>query len=447
MFFWPLATDSAAFAFHVNGVAGALATLPLYLFIRQRTNDERAGFLCALVFALHPMLARFAPTDSPYSLMLVTWFTGLAFLSDPQPTSRSMAAGIVCLGIAEGTRLEGLMFVLAAIPLLGFSNLARIVRAFGPSTAMGAIIAGILMIVHAHTVFPAFAEPGHMRLLDLVPSPRDLAVNTLGGKVLQRFLLAPLTFSGPRLPDVPLLDMSWARLSGAPIMILAAAVAGLTSMRWRVGLGVLIATAVVIAPVCNSGETLISIHRLVPAAALQATAVGLGLCWVLSPLECMSGRRWLPGAAGAIAVAACWWPTRGVLTERFFFNEEYDIVRSHLAPGGRPLVGCTLLSYIDASGGRRRHPWFLQGRPRRPDPRLFRLGLHGRVGEAWLPFLHAFYQLLPQTRGGQTSVVSGRRRWSGGRRPALSGQPMRRPGAQHASRSGGRSHGEYFAIF
>lgn len=75
LYFGAIVTDLHAFVLHMNGIVGSLATLPLYLFVRQRTGSRTAGFLAAFFFAAHPVIARVAPTDLPYSLLLATWFS------------------------------------------------------------------------------------------------------------------------------------------------------------------------------------------------------------------------------------------------------------------------------------------------------------------------------------------------------------------------------------
>ena len=100
LFVGHLARDPFAFLMHVNGVLGALATIPLYLLVRQRTNSRMAGMLAAAFFAVHPLVARLAPTDNPYSLMLFAWFAGLALLSAPEPRP----AAAVGWGLPAGHR-------------------------------------------------------------------------------------------------------------------------------------------------------------------------------------------------------------------------------------------------------------------------------------------------------------------------------------------------------
>src|SRR5207248_10088352 len=45
LFVGNLGRDPFTFLMHANGVLGALATVPLYLFVRQRTNSRSAGML------------------------------------------------------------------------------------------------------------------------------------------------------------------------------------------------------------------------------------------------------------------------------------------------------------------------------------------------------------------------------------------------------------------
>ena len=95
MFLQPLAADPYRLMMHVNGVLGSFATLPLYLFVRQRTNDVNAALLVALFFAVHPIIVQMAPTDGPYSLLLAAWFSGLALLSADEIGPRQLFGGVV----------------------------------------------------------------------------------------------------------------------------------------------------------------------------------------------------------------------------------------------------------------------------------------------------------------------------------------------------------------
>src|SRR5262249_53908873 len=110
-----VAQDPYAFMMHVNAWMGALATVPLFVFTRQRTGSTSAAFLVACFFALQPVVIRFAPTDGPYSLMFLGWFSGLMLLSTEDGGARELVAGATLLGIAASCRMEGGLYLLASV--------------------------------------------------------------------------------------------------------------------------------------------------------------------------------------------------------------------------------------------------------------------------------------------------------------------------------------------
>jgi hypothetical protein len=347
MFFWPFTTDEQSFTFHVNGIAGALACLPLYLFVRQRTQSEVAAFLCALAFALHPIVARFAPTDGPYSLLFLTWFSGLAFLSDPNPAGRSVAAGVLCLALAAATRVEGPLFVIGSVFMLGPLAVVRMARRFPVGAVIGLAGAAVVGVAQILLVYRVFLGPNPTLLPIFRVTPEVLGLNVLGGRIADPWV--PLPMSQETLPavGVPPISERITDISASSVLIVIAAVVGLFNRRLRVGLGAVLATALAVWPVWNSGTMLISLHRVVPATALQSIAAGLGLYAILIPLKWATRIGWLPAVAGAVLLMLGWFPSRGLLTQRLFFNEEYDVVRSHLQPHGIPVPGCTLLTFLD----------------------------------------------------------------------------------------------------
>src|SRR5207244_3514317 len=54
MFIHALTRDPFELQMHSNGLLGAVAALPLYLFVRQRTGSRTAALLVATFYAVHP---------------------------------------------------------------------------------------------------------------------------------------------------------------------------------------------------------------------------------------------------------------------------------------------------------------------------------------------------------------------------------------------------------
>jgi hypothetical protein len=118
--------------------------------------------------------------------------------------------------------------------------------------------------------------------------------------------------------------------------MLAGAIAGLLG-RPRFGLLAYFAMLVVLAPVAHSASTTISLHRLVPACALQSIVAGLG-AWALGTAIPVRS-RWItvvPGAAAALWILVA---NHTELTRPYVFTEEYEMVRSHVADASADACG------------------------------------------------------------------------------------------------------------
>ncbi len=313
LFYAPLVDDAHAFTMHLNGGLGAFATLPLYLFVRQRVGNRAAGVSCALFFAVHPIVARFAPTDAPYSLMLATWFSGLALLSAHPVQPRGLLGGAVLLGVAATTRIEGLVIVAASMLLLDLRPIWTRARADPLLTAFGALVAASLVAVQM------FAQLHHFWGM---PGSRDPISSILTEAV--------------RLGSYS--SVSFERLVwfGAAIGILP---------RFRLGLRAFLATVIVVAPVAPSSDWIPALHRLVPTCAVQTIVAGMGAYGLAAWLPSASRRLWLATAPGVGLALWMLLQTRGALSEPYPFTAAYDIIRAHLAPRGVPSADCTLMAF------------------------------------------------------------------------------------------------------
>ncbi len=317
LFFVPLVDDAQAFVTHMNGVLGAFAALALYLFVRQRTGSRTAALLCSLFLATHPVVTRFSPTDAPYSMMLASWFSGLALLSSPEMGGRAIFGGAVLLGIAATCRMEGPLTLVASLLLLDLRAIATSVRRQPQAAAMSVI-----------------------------------AIALLGA--VQMYFLLPFHLSGPNsmASFFPSLDLLRAEAASASRyndrlfvgLVLLGAAAGALSHRHRLGLYAFGATLIVLFPVAGSGKWIVALHRMVPTYALQTICAGVGAWWITAWSPQWARRHLLGAVPGALIACFVLFAHRHDLTERYVFNEEYELVRSHLAPRGKGPAECSLLT-------------------------------------------------------------------------------------------------------
>ena len=312
----PLVDDAHAFTMRLNGVLGAFATLPLYLFVRHRVGSRAAGVSCALFFAVHPIVARFAPTDAPYSLMLATWFSGLALLSARSVEPRGLLGGAVLLGIAATTRIEGLVIVAASMLLLDLRPIWARARADPLLAVFGTLLAASLVAVQM------FAQLHHFWGMPTSPHP-------ISSMVAEAVWLGSYS------------SASFERLVwfGAAIGILR---------RFRLGLLAFLATLLVVAPVAPSSDWIPALHRLVPTCAVQTIVAGMGAYALAAWLPHAANRLWLATAPGVALALGLLLQTHGALSAPHPFTAAYDIIRAHLAPRGVPLAHCTLMAFNPA---------------------------------------------------------------------------------------------------
>lgn len=320
MFYAPLVRDPQWFTMHVNGVLGAVASLSLYVFIRQRFGSRAAGFVCALFLALHPVVARFSPTDGPYALLLAAWFSGLALLSASPLETRSMIGGAGLLGIAATARIEGIAFLIASALMLDPKVLIDGIRRDRVVAAFSLLLIAAMVAVHWY-----FLLPFH-----------------LGNQT-------------PSLPGLNALidDAVWPASYNDPIFMALMWVGALAGIfrRYRLGMLAYAAMVVVSVPVVPSGQWPVSLHRMVPTCALQTIVAGIGAFALTVWIAERRQRYWLaavPGGAVAVYILVRHW---SALTTPYVFTEEYQLVRDRFAPGGIAETGCTLMTFNSNVGG------------------------------------------------------------------------------------------------
>jgi hypothetical protein len=300
--------DAQSFTMALNGCLGALASLSMYLFVRQRTARRIAGLLAALFLALHPLVARFSPTDGPYSLLLATWFSGLALLSSPALDGRGLVGGAGLLGIAATLRLEGVLVLVASAVMLD----RRILLAAARQNRTAAGLSLLLV-----------AGLGALQMVVFLPS-------TIGGTLMYV----------PEGPPFQTLELFLWPIRHNGIVFAALVAIGVASgiaPKQRLGLLAFVAMLPVAVPVLNSTQAT-GLHRLIPTCALQALVAGMGAHAATTWLLARRRWRWLAPLPG-LAAFYILFMNRGELTKSYFFNEEYALVRSHL---GERAEGCGL---------------------------------------------------------------------------------------------------------
>jgi len=321
MFFVPLVRDPHGFTMHMNGILGAAACLGMYLFVRQRTGSRRAGCLSALFLALHPVVARFAPTDGPYSLMLATWFAGLALLSAPEVGARSLLGGAALLGIAATTRIEGVLLLAASWFLLDTRELVMATRRHRLAATLGYLVIYLLCALQMRILLPRYL-------------PDDMSPGAW-------WLLLP-----PRLTSW-FDDAVWISAYNSVVFALLVWLGVAAGCRTpaRLGLRAYVAMIVVLAPVAGSWSAPFVHHRMIPTYAVQALLAGLGAYNLAGWIPAARRRPWLALLPGTLAATYIVTSRAAELTKPYMFTAEYELVRSHLAPGGTPRTDCVLMTF------------------------------------------------------------------------------------------------------
>ena len=324
MFMGRFATDPYSFMMHVNGTMEALAVLPLFLFVRQRTGSRMAAFVTAFFFALQPVTTRFAPTDGPYSLIFLTWFSGLALLSAAELGGRQLFAGATLLAIAATCRMEGTLYLAASVLLLDVRSVFRALTNNPLAAALSTFAVGLLVAVHW-----IYCLPMHSTSAAVTLNPQALPMDQLTWNSFRSSLLGPTRN-----------DQVFCAL------LVVGALAGLVDRRLRIGLGAALGALIITLPMTGSGDGgIIPLHRLVPVCGLQAITAGVGAFWITRIVPLRLRNNWITVAPAVIAALYIFVMHRAELTERYVFNEEFDMLRRHLGPGRLSNPDCSLLSF------------------------------------------------------------------------------------------------------
>ncbi len=318
MFLQQFASDPYPFIFHVNGVLGALATLPLYLFVRQRTHSLQTGIMVALFFALHPILVQMAPTDGPYSLLESTWFFALALLSGDSLRGSQLLGSAGLLALAATCRAEGAVFLVASLLLIDVHFLLESVRRHPKAAAGSFCLVTVLVGLQAYYTFSAHVLPG-----DSLPS--------LGSPSLPQMLRAGI----------------WSVDFNDKLFVALVGVGGLTGAlnpRLRIGLGAVLGAVLVGWPVsAMQVQSFVVLHRFVPVCSLQTIAAGVGAAWVTSWLTARARENRVVIVPALLAALYLFARNRHQVHDANAVTEEFWMLRKHLAVNGTVKKECTLL--------------------------------------------------------------------------------------------------------
>jgi hypothetical protein len=190
------------------------------------------------------------------------------------------------------------------------------------------VVAHLHFLLSMHAPGDALAAMDE-ELLASVVSRVALYIEPLGWPPLRQWddFLWPMRANGPLYP--------W--------LVAAGAISGVVTRRW-LGVGAALALLLLVAPVVHSTHVT-AVHRLVPAAALQAILAGLGAHALLAWIPAGNRWRWmlaLPGCLFALSVLS---EQRERLTRPYVFTEQYALVRRHLGPAADVDRRCTLLAF------------------------------------------------------------------------------------------------------
>jgi hypothetical protein len=317
LFLHPLARDPFKLQMRANAVLGALAVLPLYLFIRQRTGSRTTAVLVTTFYAVHPILLQMAPTDSPYSLCFATWFTGLALLSNAEIGARQLVGSASLLGIAATCRPEGGLFLAASLLLIDVRALLGAVRRHLSAAALSAMVVLGLLAVEIHFIFST-----HMGNSQRLP--------------VDVFTIEAALKAGLWSTDYN--DML------IVILVVVGAVAGLVNGRLRIGLGAAVGALIVVWPFCaTTYGGYIILHRLSAACALQSVAAGVGAGWIASWLPGKLREHWVSAVPAVLVALHLLIGHRHEIHDPHGLSDEFWMLRNNLAPRGIVKSECQLV--------------------------------------------------------------------------------------------------------
>jgi hypothetical protein len=333
-FLWMLGFEQAEGLITLNGAVGCCTTIPLYFFMRNITGSAAAGFFSALLFAVHPLVARFSVSDAHYSPMLFLWFSGLALLSDRSAGSAAVFSGLALLGLGASMRIEGLLYFFSSFLLLGVRRSWRSITGHRAAAAAGILLSAALVAAQYHGRIQWWHTEIHVfRSLPGGFPSAGAALGWIAGKF--RLEMTGELWHGPEHATQAILVA----------LQIAAVVAAAADRRWRWPLLGMLAALIPVVFISFSQIAWVDptlTHRLVPPGALRCMIGGAALGWLLSRLEGGALKDAMAALLG-VSILACFpLANMGILGERFEFNAEFELVKSLPPPEARE-GGCTVL--------------------------------------------------------------------------------------------------------
>jgi hypothetical protein len=315
-FIQSLPGDGFEWVTHANGVVGAIAAIPLYLFCERRTGSQIVALAVSLLYAAHPILIQMAASDAPYSLCFATWFLGLLLLSGPEIGARELVGAGGLLGIAATTRGEGVLYLLASVCVLDVARLWRAAWKHRLAALAGLAVVLALVAVEVKFIYPNHIGSGHFPVDD--------------------FSIAAVLQAGLWSTDFN--DRAVA------LLVLLGALAGVLDRRYRLGLGAAVAAVVVVWPFCRTTYgSYVMLHRLSPACAMHVIAAGVGAAYLTSGMRDRLARPWIRIAPATLVALSLVLGHRHQIHDPNALVEEFSMLRRNLAPRGVVNRECRLV--------------------------------------------------------------------------------------------------------
>jgi hypothetical protein len=319
-------TDAVTGLFRFNAVVDTLTIAPLFLLLRSRGAGAAAGFFSCLFFAVHPVLARFAPTDAHYPLLMFFWMSGCALLS--RGGAVRVLSGLALLGLAASMRIEGLIYVAASPLLIGPRRIVEILRKPAPAAASLAGIAAVsaLAWLQYRAKYPCWTGE-RADFLALLTGPGKFAAN----------LIETLSFSATDM-------LQWSGPLQTAMAALGAA-ASFLSRRLRWGLGATAAYVLVTAVTYRDAYNMAPwvLHRAMPGFLLQCMLCGLFTGLLVDSLKgprLKAAAMILLGSSVAVLTPVS---EMEFLRREYEFNTEFRILAELRDPGRAKGADCSLL--------------------------------------------------------------------------------------------------------
>jgi hypothetical protein len=262
-------------------------------------------------------------------MFLFFWSAGLAELSRQQACARSSFMGLVFLGISTVMRIEGLLYLAAALLLLG-PGLIRRLRPSWMAALAGIGVVALLVAVQYWKLFYMWGSDEKNSVIGFLFNRRDL-VDT-AGTVLE--LAVEYIKNGQHAGVV----------YAGSFMAGLAAIALNRKRRW--GANALAAWVIVLLfHRNNTGFCPMFLHRNVPFSAVQCIVCGMGAGWVLSLLPSKKLRLAATAAAAGIIIAAVPAAGRYILSHKFAYNHEFELLLHFKERAAQAGVPCALIRH------------------------------------------------------------------------------------------------------